>query len=400
MAKPTKARQSKKPASAKPAPADVIDAQAEAIESQPATVEETPVLESDPIIPETDLADKADAPSDAAQATPQEAAVQTPVPENVTVRRGGLIPLVLGGALAAGIGIVSAPYIFPDGSPFGRQSAEQTSAFEAQQARIADLEARIAELPAVDANAIEATSAAVGDLQAQISSVSDAVNVIETRLTALEERPAGQGGVSAGAIAGYEAQMAEMRALLDAQKGEIAGMIEQAQGAEASAEETARQTMARAAVTRILVALDSGSSFEDALSDLNANSDIVVPEVLAQTASGGVPTLGALAEQYPDAARAALAAARSEEQGGGLGSFFAKQLGARSVAPREGNDPDAILSRMEAAVIDGRVSDALADMDALPDTAKAQLSEWAAQANLRLTAAREVEALANSLNSQ
>jgi hypothetical protein len=51
-------------------------------------------------------------------------------------------------------------------------------------------------------------------------------------------------------------------------------------------------------------------------------------------------------------------------------------------------------------VDEGRISDALEIADALPEGAKAPLAEWMAQANLRLSAAREAEALATSLNSQ
>ena len=91
---------------------------------------------------------------------------------------------------------------------------------------------------------------------------------------------------------------------------------------------------------------------------------------------------------------------RSEETGGGVTSFLTRQLGVRSVAPREGDDADAILSRVGAAIDAGRISDALAEADTLPDGAKAPLADWMEQANLRLSAAREAEALASSLNSQ
>ena len=231
----------------------------------------------------------------------------------------------------------------------------------------------------------------------QIGAVVDSVGAVEARIATLEERPSGDGG---GVSVAMEQELKELRAALDVQKGELAKMLDEAQSTKQSAEETARQTMARAAVTRILVALDSGASFEDALADVEANTDIAIPEALAATASGGVPTLATLSEGYPDAARAALAAVRSEDTGGGVGGFFAKQLGVRSVAPREGDDPDAVLSRVEAAVGEGRIADALALTEALPDAAKAPLADWMAQANLRLSAAREAEALATSLNSQ
>jgi hypothetical protein len=152
-----------------------------------------------------------------------------------------------------------------------------------------------------------------------------------------------------------------------------------------------------------LVALESGAGFAPAIETLKQSGAVEVPAVLAEVAETGLPTLSDLTSSFPDAARSALAAARSsadpETESGGLGSLFARQLGVRSVVPREGNDPDAILSRMEAAVKDGNISGALAEMEALPDAAKAPLADWAAQANLRSSALQEAQALATSLNS-
>nr|MDA3856834.1 hypothetical protein [Roseovarius sp.] len=114
----------------------------------------------------------------------------------------------------------------------------------------------------------------------------------------------------------------------------------------------------------------------------------------------GVPTLPALIERFPAAARSALAAARIESGQGtaGIGSFFKNQLGVRSLLPREGDDPDAVLSRVEAAVGDGRLSDALAEIELLPDVAKDKLSDWAAQVTRRKEAVAAAEALADTLN--
>ncbi|MGB7318340.1 MAG: hypothetical protein WBC85_10285 [Planktotalea sp.] len=319
--------------------------------------------------------------------------------ETVVERKGGFLPLVLGGVVAAGIGVASAQYIFPNGLPFGPAATEKVdlaSALKLQTGRIDDLTALLESQPKVDTAALDAAVSAVGDLQAQIGAVVDNVSALETRIVTLEQQPGGGDGVSVA----MENELKELRAALDVQKGELAKMLDEAQSTKQSAEETARQTLARAAVTRILVALESGAAFDDALADVEANSDIALPEALAPSAADGVPTLAALSESYPDAARAALAAVRSEETGGGVGSFFAKQLGVRSVAPRDGDDPDAVLSRVEAAVGEGRIADALSLADGLPDAAKAPLADWMARANLRLSAAREAEALANSLNSQ
>jgi hypothetical protein len=357
--------------------------------------------------------------------TPAEASAPEPeiIRETIVEKKGGFVPLVLGGIVAAGIGVGSAGYIFPNGLPFGPKPADYTSAIEEQSSRIDALSAELAAKPAFDASALQASIAdatsAVTAAQEQITGVAETVAAFEERLTTLEALPREDGisqqmenalkemraelnqqNAALEQMVPVEGELNDMRAALDAQKGELVTMIAEAQASKQDAEKTARDTLARAGVTRILVALESGAPFADALAEVEANSDIAIPEALAQTAADGVPTLASLGDAYPNAAREALAAVRSEDTGGGVSSFLTRQLGVRSVAPREGDDPDAILSRVGAAVDEGRISDALEIADALPEGAKAPLAEWMAQANLRLSAAREAEALATSLNSQ
>jgi hypothetical protein len=365
---------------------DATDAPVEDAEIVEAGDDAVEILESDPV--------------DAPEAEGVPVIASEPIRETIVERKSGFVPLVLGGIVAAGIGIASAEYIFPDGLPFGSAATEKLdleSALKLQTGRIDDLTKQLEAQPTVDTAALDAAVAAVGDLQSQIGTVADNVTGLEARITDLEARPNSDGS---GVSAAMEKELVDLRASLDVQKGELAQMIDEAQSKKQSAEDTARQSRARGAVTRILVALEGGAPFADALADVEANSDIDVAEALVQTAAEGVPTLAALNESYPDAARAALAAVRAGDTGGGVGSFFAKQFGTRSVAPREGDDPDAVLSRVGAAVETGNIADALAEADALPDVAKAELADWTVQADLRLSAAREAEALANSLNTQ
>uniref|UniRef100_UPI0037C662F9 COG4223 family protein n=1 Tax=Roseovarius salis TaxID=3376063 RepID=UPI0037C662F9 len=101
-------------------------------------------------------------------------------------------------------------------------------------------------------------------------------------------------------------------------------------------------------------------------------------------------------------ARAALAAARDaaarEGDTGGLTGFLRTQLGVRSLEPREGDDPDAVLSRAEAAVGQGRLTDALAEIETLPDVARAELEDWTQRARQRLDAVAAARELSEELN--
>jgi hypothetical protein len=109
-----------------------------------------------------------------------------------------------------------------------------------------------------------------------------------------------------------------------------------------------------------------------------------------------------LIEEFPEVARKALSAVRVTETEGADGTnriatFFANQLGARSVAPREGDDADAVLSRAEAALRSGDLSAAIAELSSLPDVAQSALADWQNSAETRLEAKTAADALVQQL---
>ncbi len=137
-----------------------------------------------------------------------------------------------------------------------------------------------------------------------------------------------------------------------------------------------------------------GAGFE---AELAALDDPALTQALAPHAAG-VPTLATLQAEFPTAARAVLDAARAETAdqagwGARLLDFLAAQTNARSVTPRPGDDPDAILSRAEFALRDGRLAEALAELQALPAPLQAPLAGWTAQAEARRTVDAVLEGL-------
>ena len=84
----------------------------------------------------------------------------------------------------------------------------------------------------------------------------------------------------------------------------------------------------------------------------------------------------------------------STEDGWGdrLVDFLAAQTGARPLTPLEGDTPDAILSRAEFALSEGRVTTALTELDALDSAVKAPLDPWISQAQAHLSAAAALQA--------
>lgn len=339
---------------------------------------------------------------------------ETSQSEPAPKKSGGFVPLLLGGAVAGGIGYVVATY-YPmmDTASSG---PDLTAAIEAQAARIEALEAEIAnsaEMPDL-APLEDQIASARTELGSQITGLEDSVEgsfaAIEGRLTELEKQPGADGTLSDTALAAYQRELDALRADLEAQKNEVMGLAEQAgadlAAARAEAEMLEQEALAaaqaaqsRAALNRVVTAVETGAPFVDALSDLEA-SGAEVPEALASL-SDGVPTRAALSEGFPDVARAALATARAEgvsEDAGGIGGFLRNQFDVRSTAPREGSDPDAVLSRVEAAVNDGRMADALAEVETLPEVVRAEMTEWTALAQSRADALDAITALSETLN--
>lgn len=325
--------------------------------------------------------------------------------EQVVVRKGGFLPMLLGGVAAGAIGFGAAYYLFgqpADTSAFDTYRSQTDESLQAQSDRLESLAGQLENGP--DLSALEQGQAELQDtlstLSDQLAETRETVAALSSRLDEVESRPLTE-GASEAAAAAYEAELKKLQDAMAAQRAEIEQMVSRAEDLETEAETTAQATLRRAALSRILTALDAGGGYADALADLQ-ETGMEVPEPLTRAADSGVATLPELQEGFPDAARAALAAARnaSAEAGesGGLSAFIRTQLGARSLEPREGDDPDAILSRAEAATNAGRLTDALAEIEALPEVARAELSDWAGQAARRLEAVAAAQQLSEELN--
>ena len=96
----------------------------------------------------------------------------------------------------------------------------------------------------------------------------------------------------------------------------------------------------------------------------------------------------------------ALAAARSEDpEKGGLAGYLQRQLGARSVTPREGDDADAVLSRVESAVQNGDIPKAMELIATLPEVAQAEMADWLILAQTRVDVLAALDGLLPSNGS-
>ncbi|WP_017998273.1 hypothetical protein [Paracoccus sp. N5] len=378
-------------------------------------------------------------------AKPEPARVETRV---VEVRKAGFMPTLLGGVIAAGLGAAATWSAIPHlpeawRSPAGQApneaalAAARDAATEAARSEIqaqADAFAKRAGEAGADA-ARQALADAGPDPEA-LKAQAEKLAALEKTVSELEARPAVAPVVSGedsaglqqllddvnGRLAAQQARIDELAARsavdpalaermqgfaaqAEALQGQIASAAaeaekrisaaqSQASALQESADAANRRAQAATAAAALQAAIETGGPRDQALADLQA-AGIEAPAVL----TGDVPTLEQLRADFPAAAREGLAASIKQvpQDGGALGAigdFLRVQTGARSVEPRAGDDPDAILSRADAAVKAGDVKGALAEIAALPQAGQEAMSAWTAKAQVWVEANAALAALA------
>ena len=346
-------------------------------------------------------------PSSKTSTTPSPAAsTAAPPPQQRTEPRRSIFwPLVAGGVIAGVLGFAASEMNVLN-TRVDTNQIEDT--MEAQSARIAALES--AEPATPEATDLSGVETSLGALSETIAEMSETVTALEARLAELEDRPLptapdGADQAAADYAEAFEALKASIEAQnqeIAAQKAEIDDLITNAQTVEEATADAARAAAVQAALAKVTAAVSSGASYQTAVEELTESGVEDVPEALERNAADGVPALLELQTDFPGAARDALSATRAagnDGGGDGFGGFLRRQLGARSVAPREGTDPDAVLSRAEDAVRQGRVGDALTEIETLPPEAQAAMEDWIARARARAEAEAAVQALYQRLTA-
>lgn len=378
MAKqPAKGRKTPQKPKTKPAVAKAVEANIVAPEIVETPAVEDPVSEIEPEILEPVI-----------EATEIPAA-----PFAEPAKSGSAMSAILGGLVAGAIGFGAAYFVLP------KPDMTLPAKISAQASEITELRDQIAAVPAPDLSGVEAAQAATADAMV---AADERITALETRLNDLSNRAGDSGSVSTAA---YEAELDALRSEMENLRGtaiaELESAREQAAEIENNAEAAARAATGRASLARIQSGMETGAPLGEALDDLAAALQADVPAALTAVRDG-TPTLAALQSDFPALARAALATARAEgvsgEAEGGFASFLRNQFDVRSVAPKDGDGTDAILSRAEATLRHGRLTDALAEVGALPEVARAELSDWIALAEARADALAAAATLSTSLN--
>ncbi|WP_062762117.1 COG4223 family protein [Falsirhodobacter sp. alg1] len=298
-----------------------------------------------------------------------------------TSERPVFLPLVLGGVIAAVLGFGLAKWI-PGGWPI-QDNAPLQAEIQRQAQEITSLRDRVASMTMPNLSPLEERLTA-------LEQASGTTPEVQAQLDDLRAR------IESGTIA------PDLQQAIDQTQRELADARAQAEQLQQQAVETARGTTVSAALARIAGAIDGGTPFGAAIEDLRS-AGVEIPAALGDAATG-VPSLNALEQDFPEAARKALDASLRADSGASwtdrAGAFFRAQTGARSLTPREGNGADAILSRAESALRGGDVAGALAEIGNLSLEGQAAMSDWRADAEKRTAAVNALSEMSSGGEAQ
>jgi len=351
-------------------------------------------------------------------------------PAAKAARRTGVRSLLagaVGGIVVSALGL-GAGYSFITSKADVSETENRLGALEAQARQTND---------ALGAEA-NRESAAVAGLEKRIGALEASAGGSNTadldkRVTALEAASAGNGAVS-DATQRLAAQAKDLRADVDAEKGEIpelsarvaklesdapkanaagpdlaalAARVDKVEGALAAPKSETRVAAEKPAAsdnatTIAIVAevaeerLRSGAGLGPelaALQRLGVDSAALAP---LEAVVNGAPTNGALAASFNAVAPHVLAATSAPEQGSVTDRFLAhlhNLVKVRELNETAGDDPQALVSQIEAASRRGDIGAALASFDKLPEAARKAAGDWPTLARARAAAEAALQSI-------
>jgi len=279
------------------------------------------------------------------------------------------------------------------------------SATAALQTRTAGLDQKIAAtadsaatLPALDRRvaALEAaTQAATASLDSLKSEMAKAVARAEAPAPAAAPAPAREVDLTAleQRIAAIEARLQPLATAVAASKADVSADQDNIRKAVSASDAAALVVVAQS----LLGELDRGMPFAAevaAAEALGANPDRIA--ALRPVADKGVPTAAALAESFAPLAAPILTGTQSKEPQGILDRLERGASGlvrVRPVGAPTGDDPTALIARIEGALGHGDVAAAVSAWEQLPAAAKTVTGDWASAARARVAADSAAHAL-------
>ena len=279
-----------------------------------------------------------------------------------------------------------------------------------------DVNALSDQVAASDSTPIEERLATV---ETRIEGLVAELSSLRSDLTGLATGDGGITGQNAQEIDAFTAALAGVQAELDtlaARNGamdqridEVAATAErqlrtareEIEAAEAAAEAEVARASEQADMIALQNALETGAAFAEPLAGLA--EQVEIPDPLPALATTGVPTQAELEQSFPDLAHEAIRAELAPSEGDGFlagaTSFLRARTAGRSLVEREGEDADAVLSRVEARLRRGDLDAAVAEAEQLSDTASARMRDWIGDLTARADALTAYRTLADRLDT-
>ena len=292
-----------------------------------------------------------------------------------------------------------------------RAAPADGKALETLRARVGKIEEDIAKLPSADKAVAERLSAADNAMKS-LGAALTALNRRSDDATATVKQALERAEAAEKAVRELQASVqnvgkvaAVAPAALDAMQQRLAALEQSAQAAHAEIARAASiDTAARLALSAaaLRAAVESGAPYADALAQtklLGADAAALAP--LQAFAASGLPGDRALARELSGLMPALVKAAGA----GAAPAGFLERLQANAgqlvrVRPLDapaGDDPGAVLARLEVEAANADIDGALADLGKLPEPARRPAQAWIAKAKSRqaaLAAARDFAAAA------
>ncbi len=158
------------------------------------------------------------------------------------------------------------------------------------------------------------------------------------------------------------------------------------------------QRVARAlAVAGLKSAIDAGGSFENALTLVESlGTDTQATDSLKLFAATGVPTLSALESTFSSLSDEIVKTATPAENAGAMDKFFSNirsLVTIKTTGIVEGNDPQAIVSRIKHGLQNSDLEAVIKELGSLPDAAKTVSNDWNEMVKARHSANSLIENL-------
>jgi hypothetical protein len=281
-------------------------------------------------------------------------------------------------------------------SAAGAALGKRISALEAGAgaSNTADLDKRVTALEASSAgngaasDATQRLAAQAKDLRADVDAEKGQLPDLSARVAKLES-DAPKANVAGSDLAALTARIDKIEAAFSAPKSETRAAAEQPAAADNA---TTIAIIAEVAEER----LRSGAAFGPELAALQRMGVDAAALVPLEAVVNGAPTNGALAASFNAVAPHVLAATSQPDTGSVTDRFIAhlhNLVKVRELNETAGDDPQALVSQIEAGSRRGDIGAALAAFDKLPEAARKAAGDWPTLASARAGAEAALQSI-------